>query len=343
MQANSTATDRGRAVDELRRSRAYLAEAQKLSHTGSFGWTVSEEEIFWSEETFRIFEYDLTVKPTVSLILQRTHPDDRDFVQKTVDLASTRRTTLDVEHRLLMPDGTVKYVHVVANAVEDGRGDLEYIGAVTDITKTRKAELQLRQSEQSLQLTLEVLPGLVWTMLPNGTVDFCNEQILNYCGKTLDQLQDLTCVWHPDEIESKVEQLKRFLSAGTPNEDEFRFLRHDGIYRWHQCRVRPLRDETGEIIRWYGLLWDIDERKQAEEERGNAFDEVRKLRDQLYQENLALKEDIDQASMFEEIVGCSDALRQVLVQVTRVAPNRFHCSDYRRDRHRKRVNCQSYS
>ncbi|MBB6143024.1 formate hydrogenlyase transcriptional activator [Silvibacterium bohemicum] len=320
MTTNSTATDRGRAVDELRRSRAYLAEAQKLSHTGSFGWTISEEEIFWSEETFRIFEYDLAVKPTVSLILQRTHPDDRDFVQKTIDLASSGRTTFDVEHRLLMPDGTVKYVHVVANAVQDGRGDLEYIGAVTDITKTRHAELQLRQSEQSLRLTLEVLPGLVWTMLPNGTVDFCNEQILSYCGKTLDQLQDLTCVWHPDEIEEKVGQLRRFLASGTPNEDEFRLLRHDGIYRWHQCRVRPLRDEAGEIIRWYGLLWDIDERKQAEEERGKAFDEVRKLRDQLYQENLVLKEEVDQASMFEEIVGCSDALRQVLVQVTKVAP-----------------------
>ncbi len=320
MKSKSIATNRGGTVDELRRSRAYLAEAQKLSHTGSFGWTVSEEEIFWSEETFRIFEYHLTVKPTVSLILQRTHPADRDFVRKTIDLASSRRTTVDVEHRLLMPDGTVKYVHVVANAVEDGRGDLEYIGAVTDITKTRHAELQLRQSEQSLRLTLEVLPGLVWTMLPNGTVDFCNEQILNYCGKTLDQLQDLTCVWHPDEIEAKVEQLRRFLSAGTPNEDEFRLLRHDGIYRWHQCRVRPLRNETGEIIRWYGLLWDIDERKQAEEERRKALDETKKLRDQLYQENLALKEEIDQASMFEEIVGSSDALRQVLVQVTRVAP-----------------------
>ena len=86
-------------------------------------------------------------------------------------------------------------------------------------------------------------------MLPNGTVDFCNEQILGYCGKTLDELQYLTCVWHPEEIEAKVKQLKQFLSAGTPNEDEFRLLRHDGVYRWHQCRVRPLRDEAGEIIR----------------------------------------------------------------------------------------------
>ncbi len=100
----------------------------------------------------------------------------------------------------------------------------------------------------------------------------------------------------------------------------FVFSDTTGVYRWHQCRVQPLRDESGEIIRWYGLLWDIDERKQAEEERRRAFDEIKILRDQLYQENLALKEEIDQASMFEEIVGCSDCLREALVQVAKVAP-----------------------
>jgi formate hydrogenlyase transcriptional activator len=320
MKIKSASIGNGHDVDAFRRGRAYLAEAQRLSQTGSFGWNVLTGELFWSEETFLIFEYDRTVTPTIRLVLERVYPDDRVSVQKAIDLASSGGTTVDLEHRLLMPEGTVKSVHVVARASEDNSGDLEYIGAVIDITATRQAELQLRRSEKSLRLTLEVLPGLVWTMLPNGRVDFCNEQILSYCGKTLDELQDLTCVWHPEEIEAKVEQLKKFLSSGTPNEDEFRLLRHDGVYRWHQCRVRPLRDETGEIIRWYGLLWDIDERKQAEEERRRAFDEIKILRDQLYQENLALKEELDQASMFEEIVGSSDSLRKTLVQVAKVAP-----------------------
>ena len=320
MKVNSVATYNGHDVDAFRRDRAYLAEAQRLSQTGSFGWKVLTGEFFWSEETFRIFECDPTVTPTVSLILERVHPDDRASVQKAIDLAPSGQTTVDLEHRLLMPDGTVKSVQVVARASEDESSGLEYIGAVTDITATRQAEFQLRRGEANLRLMLEVLPGLVWTMLPNGTVDFCNEQILNYCGKTLDELQDLTCVWHPEEIEAKVKQLKQFLSAGTPNEDEFRLLRHDGVYRWHQCRVRPLRDEAGEIVRWYGLLWDIDERKQAEEERKKAFDEIKILRDQLHQENLALKEELDQTSMFEEIVGCSDSLREALEQVAKVAP-----------------------
>jgi PAS domain S-box-containing protein len=305
---------------ESRRSSAYLIEAQKLSHTGSFGWNVSTGEIFWSEETFRIFDYDLAVRPTVDLILQRVHADDRADVQRIIELASSVRTAVDFEHRLAMPDGATKYIRVVANRPKENPDALEYIGAVTEITAVRQAELHLRRSERSLRLTLEALPGLVWTILPDGRVDFCNERILSYCGKTLEELQDLTCVWHPNEIEAKVQQLKRFLSAGTANEDEFRLLRHDGVYRWHQCRVQPLRDESGEIIRWYGLLWDIEERKRAEEERKKAFDEVKSLRDQLYQENLVLKEEIDEASMFEEIVGSSDALREVLLQVAKVAP-----------------------
>jgi PAS domain S-box-containing protein len=310
------------AKDELSRSKAYLIEAQRLSHTGSLGWHVPSGRVFWSDETFRIFGYDEEVKPTIELVLQRVHPEDRAYVQRTIDLAPRTGSDIDLEHRLVMPDGSTKFLHVVAKSSRNDTGDeLEYIGAVTDITATRKAELQLRHSEQNLRLTLETLPGMVWTMLPDGTVDFCNEAILKYCGKTFDELRaDLTCVWHPDEIESKVHKLRGFLSAGTPNEDEFRLLRHDGVYRWYQCRVQPLRDESGEIIRWYGLLWDIHERKHAEEERREAFEEIQKLRDQLYQENLALREEIDQTSMFEEIVGCSAMLREVLAQVAKVAP-----------------------
>src|SRR6266481_1658955 len=108
---------------ELQRSEAYLAEAQRLSHTGSFGWDVSGGELYWSEETFRIFECDTADEPTVEFVLQRTHPDDRALVQQTIDRAAQERKDLDFEHRLLMPDGSVKYVHVVGHASkEDGSG-----------------------------------------------------------------------------------------------------------------------------------------------------------------------------------------------------------------------------
>src|SRR5882762_202977 len=105
--------ERQRAEEALLRSEAYLAEAQSVSHTGSFGWDVSSGRIFWSDETFRIFEYDSANKPTVQVILQRTHPEDRAFVQETLDHVARDRKAFDFEHRLLLPDGSVKYVRVV--------------------------------------------------------------------------------------------------------------------------------------------------------------------------------------------------------------------------------------
>src|SRR6266404_1360204 len=114
--------DRKQAEQRLRRSEAYLTEAQRLSRTGSFGWNVSSGEIYWSEETYRIFQSDHATKPTVELIVQRTHPEDRAAVQQTIDQASIDGKDFDHEYRLLMPDGSVKHVHAVARAARDASG-----------------------------------------------------------------------------------------------------------------------------------------------------------------------------------------------------------------------------
>jgi transcriptional regulator with PAS, ATPase and Fis domain len=175
--------------DRLTRSEAYLAEAQTLSHTGSFGWDVSTGEQFWSEETYRIFEYDPTMKPTVQLALQRIHPEDLPRVQKVMSSVSEHGSDVDVEHRLLMPDGSVKTIRVLGHTSNDRVGKPTFIGAMTDISTIR-----------------------------------------------------------------------------------------------------------------------------------NAFEEIQRLKDQLYKENLALREEIDVTRMFEEIVGSSPALQVVLSQVAKVAP-----------------------
>src|SRR5467141_718953 len=136
--------------EKLEQSEAYLAEAQRLSHTGSFGWRVSTGDIIWSEESFRIFQYDRTTKPTVELILQRVHPEDATLVQQTIERAAQDGKDSDFEHRLLMPDGSVKYVHVVAHALNDVSGSVEFVGAVMDVTAAKQAEEKLRQSEAYL-------------------------------------------------------------------------------------------------------------------------------------------------------------------------------------------------
>jgi PAS domain S-box-containing protein len=134
----------------LRRSEAYLTEAQRLSLTGSFGWIPSTGEIHWSEESFRIFQYDPSVKPTVKLALRRVHPDDHAFVREAIDEASRGETNFDLTHRLLMPDGSIKYVHVRSRAVRDAEGNFEVVGAITDITATKKAEEALHENERRL-------------------------------------------------------------------------------------------------------------------------------------------------------------------------------------------------
>ncbi len=141
---------RQRAEDALLRSEAYLAEAQRVSHTGSFGWRVSSGDIVWSDEAFRIFEYDLACKPSLELIMQRTHPDDRAFVQETIDQAARDPKGFDVEHRLLLPDGSVKYVRVLGHpSTNDESGNFEFVGAVMDVTERKRAEA-LRDGESRI-------------------------------------------------------------------------------------------------------------------------------------------------------------------------------------------------
>ena len=142
--------ERKRAQEALRRSEAYLAAAQKISHTGSFGWSVSTGELFWSEETFRIFQYDRTTTPTVELILQRTHPEDVAFVSRAIERISRDRKDFDIDHRLLMPGGSVKHVHIVAHAISDASGNIEFVGTVMDVTERKRALDGLRQAQAEL-------------------------------------------------------------------------------------------------------------------------------------------------------------------------------------------------
>ena len=144
--------DRKTAEQALRRNEAYLAEAQRLSHTGSFGWHVSSGEIYWSEETFRIFGFEVTSIPTLERVRQRTHPDDRPALQELLERVSRDRTEFDLEHRLLMPDGSVKYLQVVGRPSKDKTGNFEFVGAVTDITERKHAESLLAAEKRSLEM-----------------------------------------------------------------------------------------------------------------------------------------------------------------------------------------------
>ena len=144
-------TRRKRAEEELRRSAAYVTAAQPLSRTGSFGWHVSSGKLYWSEETFRIFGCDRSREPTLEFVVERTHPDDRAFVGRVIARAEQEGTNFDCEHRLRLPDGSVRYLHVVAHALEKAEsGDLEFVGAVMDVTERKRAEEALHRTQAEL-------------------------------------------------------------------------------------------------------------------------------------------------------------------------------------------------
>jgi PAS domain S-box-containing protein len=385
----------------LLHSEMYLTEAQRLSGTGSFGWNVASGEIFWSDETFRIFQYDRTTKPILEFIVQRTHPEDRAAVQQTIERAAADGNDFDHEYRLLMPDGSVKYVHAVAHAAGDASGSIEFVGAITDVTVAREVERKLRRSEaylaesqrlshtcswawdvrrreivyrsaevyhifgfdpekgavpwqafqdrifpedrlrnveassrairekadfevdfriavphgsikrvhsvghpvvnsegdvieligthvdvteqyeakeklqkafdeikkseDRLRLVIDTIPTLVWRAGVDGVPDFLNQPALDYTGISLEHAAtDWPRAFHPDDKKGMLVKWAAIRESGMPGGLEARLRRFDGEYRWFLFRAEPLRDRSGNIVKWYGSSTDIEDRKQTE-------------------------------------------------------------------------------
>jgi PAS domain S-box-containing protein len=253
-------------TQELRRREAYLAEAQRLSHTGSFGWKPGCEEHVWSDETYRIFEYDPAEKVTLDMIVERVHPEDRNFVLETIERASTSGDAIDYEYRLLFPDDRVKYVRVLARPLETASDDLEFAGAVIDITEAKRTEEKIRLSERELRTIIEIMPAYVGTSLPDGTVDFLSESWLDYSGQTREEAMGWgwAGVVHPDDIDRVLANWHAGLASGEPVEQELRCRSADGTYHWFLNRSLPLRDDEGKIVKWYGILFDVNSLKETE-------------------------------------------------------------------------------
>jgi PAS domain S-box-containing protein len=295
-------------TQELRRREAYLAGAQRLSHTGSFGWKPDTGEIVWSDETYRIFEYDRSVKPTIDSLVQRIHPEDRADFEEVINRVFVGAPDFEHTYRLLLPDGRVKHVHAIADALEDASGNREFVGAATDITERKAAEEKIREREGEMRQILDLAPQHIGVFGPDGTPLYANNAALDYFGVDIDRWRDETSrmdLVHPDDREPFLSESKRRFAEGVPFEHEGRLLRRDGQFRYHLFRLSPLKDEQGGITRWFSTATDIEDRKQAE--------------DRLRRENVTLREEIDKTSMFEEIVGTSPALQTVLSRISKVA------------------------
>jgi len=306
-------TERKRAEEVIRRSEAYLADAQKLSHTGSWAWSPDKDISYWSEECYRVLGFDpLDGLPRFEEFFQRVHPDDQVQYQEVTRRAIRERLDVETEYRIVHPSGAVRDIHSIGHPVFSPSGDLiEFRGTVIDVTERKAAEEQIREQEMELRQMLDLAPQQVAVFAPGGERLYANRVALDYLGVSLEEWRKKSVrgeFFHPDDRERAARAYSDSTrSGGTAYELELRVQGADGSYRWFLARFNPLRDEQGQIKRWYAAVADIEDRKRAEEK--------------LQLENAALREEIDQTSMFEEIVGTSPALQTVLSRISKVAPS----------------------
>jgi formate hydrogenlyase transcriptional activator len=240
----------------------------------------------------------------------QSHPDDIDQLLSKWRAAVTEGKPFETETRVRRFDGEYRWFLSRACPLFDRVGNiLGWYGNGTDIHDRKQAEEKLRQNEMELRRITDAIPQAITVLGPEGNALYANRVALEYTGLTLEDVKGgafRTLVFHPDDIERVRDERQKALARGQPFENEQRARRKDGQYRWFLLRYNPLLDEQGRVLRWYATGTDIENRKQTEET----------LRD----ENVALREEIDKASMFEEIVGNSSALQTVLSRVAKVAP-----------------------
>jgi len=302
-------TERKKAEEALRSSEADLLEAQRLSHTGSWRHDVLTGIVTVSPEVHRIFDISPGEgAPTAGFFFDRIHPEDRPTEAQNYERANLAKTGFESDYRIVLPDGSIKHVHNIGHPVLNESDEIrEFVGTVIDVTERKRAEEERRRSEMELQLILDLAPQLIVVFGANRERLYANRTSLDYLGVSLDEWRhkSFAADVHPDDSERFKTYMVRALSNGATDELELRLRERDGSYRWFLTRFNPLRGEQGQITRWYLTGTDIEDRKQAE--------------DRLQRENVALREEIDKTSMFEEIVGTSPALQAVLSRVSKVA------------------------
>src|SRR5467141_1615706 len=296
------------ASEEIRNSEARLRKIIDTIPTHAWCTLPDGTGIFWNR---RWLEYTgLSLEVLRGWGWQNAiHPEDlKKITDKWLgDLAAGQPG--EVEGRLRRFDGVYRWFLFRAEPLRDESGNIvNWYGTDTDIDDLKRAEAKLRQDEEELRRMTDAIPQTIIVMNPDGKAIYANRVTLEYTGLSLDDVRgdDFRArVFHPDDVQRLREERNKALSGAAPFENEQRAMGKDGKYRWFLIRYNPLLDESGNVIRWYATGTDIDDRKRAE--------------DRLRNETVALREQIDRDSMFEDIVGSSEALREVLRQVDKVA------------------------
>jgi formate hydrogenlyase transcriptional activator len=295
-------------IEDRKQAEFYLGEGQRLAHIGSWAFNAAGFD-YWSPELFRIHGLDPRGKaPTVEEYLALVHPEDREFVAQSIQKMLADHRSFDFTKRIVRPDGEIRHVRCVGTAATHGGTFGGFLGTGVDVTEQEELTTALRKGEEELRQVLDLAPQLIGVLGPRRVRLYANRMALTYYGISLDEWRQRSFEpeVHPDDFDMVKAHVDRSLSSPTAFELEMRLRDGHGTYRWFLVRYNPLRDDQGQLVRWYIACTDIEDRKRAEE--------------RLQRENAALREEIDETSMFEEIVGTSPALQTVLSGISKVAP-----------------------
>ncbi len=294
-------------VEDRKQGEYYLAEAQRLAHTGSWTFNAAGFE-YWSPELFRIHGLDPPGRaPSVAEYMALVHPEDRETVAREIQNMLLTGAACDFTKRIVRRDGSIRHVRCVGSRTPEGHGIQGFVGTGMDVTEQEQLASSLRKSEEELRLVLDLAPQMVTVYGPNRERLYANRVALTYYGKSLAAWQQgpMGSDFHPDEGEAMRVSLASSLAEGSAFDMETRLRKHDGTFRWFLARGNPVCDGQGEIARWYFAATDIDDRKRSE--------------DRLVQENVALREEVDKTTRFGEIIGESAGLEAVLSRASKVA------------------------
>jgi PAS domain S-box-containing protein len=261
----------------LQRSAFYFAEAQRLGHMGGWVFDPATGFDYWSDELFRIHGLDPDAEPPSSeQYLALVHPHDRKLMATSIKRMVLDVAGFDITKRIVRPNGEVRYVRCVANPLVDD-ATAKRMGIAIDVTEhelltqelrqrevsLQRSEAALRRSEKELREVIDAIPTIAWSALPDGSNTYVNKGFVEYSGLSPEQAagSGWQAAAHPDDLQ--MSKWATYLATSEPFEHEMRFRRADGQYRWHLCRGVPLRDVDGKILKWYGILFDIDELKKT--------------------------------------------------------------------------------
>jgi PAS domain S-box-containing protein len=295
-------------IEDRKQAEFYLAEGQRLAHMGSWAFNATGFD-YWSPELLRIHGLDPGGKaPTVEEYLALVHREDREFVAQAIQKMLADHLSFDFTKRIVWPDGSIRHVRCVGMPTTNDGIIQAFVGTGIDVTEQVELTNALRKSEEELRQVLDLAPQIIGVLGPGRERLYANRVALTYYGVSLDEWRHRSFgpEVHPDDFDMVKEHVDRSVSDPAAFELEMRLRNGDGTFRWFLVRYNPLRDDQGQLVRWYIACTDIEDRKRAEE--------------RLQRENAALREEIDETSMFEEIVGTSPALQTVLSRISKVAP-----------------------